>query len=43
MKSENPVRDKSYMFDSLSSDCNELLKLLGSITKSMKDKLDSTK
>jgi hypothetical protein len=41
MKSENPVRDKSYAFALRNS--NELLKLLGSITKSMKDKLNNAK
>jgi four helix bundle protein len=41
------LHDSGYIndnnFDSLSSDCNELLKLLGSITKSMKDKLNNAK
>jgi four helix bundle protein len=41
------LHDSGYIddnnFDSLSSDCNELLKLLGSITKSMKDKLNNSK
>ena len=41
------LHDSGYIndnyFDSLSSDCNELLKLLGSITKSMKDKLNNAR
>ena len=41
------LHDSGYIndnnFDSLSSDCDELLKLLGSITKSMKDKLNNAR
>ena len=41
------LNDSGYIddktFDSLSLDCNELLRLLGSITKSMKEKLNNSK
>ncbi|MEI6421990.1 MAG: four helix bundle protein [Lentisphaerota bacterium] len=41
------LHDSGYIddktFDSLSLDCNELLRLLGSITKSMKEKLNNSK
>jgi four helix bundle protein len=40
------LHDSGYIddktFDSLNLDCNELLRLLGSITKSMKEKLNSS-
>ncbi len=41
------LHDSGYIddknFDSISLDCNELLRLLGSITKSMKEKINNSK